>query len=366
MEFKLFNSISEISEDGLEVFDDCIYSKGFYEFVEAENNDKLIPYYFLGYEKGNVSAFAPCFIQKKAVTFDPCSYLSGKLRNMLKALGLKTEQFFVVYTPYRLRSDIKTIGGASKGFLFKKILDFASKLKCDGIVFPFVGETNKELDSLLLKNGFVKAFYDANFYLNTDFPSYESFLKSLKKWKRKELKRDARILTQRNIQIKEVGDIKKYSKSFEDLHRMLLAKYKNENLEFTQVSFENLYKYVKNAASFIAVDRDEVLGFSLGIYDKSTFHSLRCGQNYEKTGSTNIYFTLVYSESVKKAIQLGCKKADYGVSMHKAKLLRGCKYEKNFIYFKFFNPVVHNIMKIKTDRLSKHYYNSFLKEIDFK
>ena len=39
---------------------------------------------------------------------------------------------------------------------------------------------------------------------------------------------------------------------------------------------------------------------------------------------------------------------------------------KMYLYAKFFNPLTHNLMKIKIKRLGKGYYDSFQKEIKSK
>ena len=144
-----------------------------------------------------------------------------------------------------------------------------------------------------------------------------------------------------------------------------MEKYGHSNVEMTEESFINFYRYIKNIDGFYAEENNNILGFVINFYEDEVYHVFRCSQDYNLTENRLVYFYLVYNETIRRAIQLGCKKIDYGFAAHKTKLLRGCKYEKAYIYFKFFNPIFHNLLKFKIKHLGKCYYSSFLNEIDY-
>ena len=370
MEIKVYETIAKVNADDLENFRDILYSKGIYEFAESEKTEKVAPKYFLGYEKGKAIAFAPAYIQEGPYLFDPFAYLKGRLRDSLGKLGLKIKRIMCVNTPLRPRSDIKILNPFMKARLMPIMLNAmheeAKKMNCNAVIFPSMLESNEELQKLLVKNGYIRAFHDVYFYMETGFSTYDNFLKSLKKIRRDNLKYDATVIAKYGIKIDEITDINQFAAEYAALHKAVMKKYGHDESELDEKSFRSIYEPIGNTSSLVARKDGETLGFTLNIYDKECCHALRCGQFHEKAEHMGVYFNLVYNETIKKAISLGCMKVDYGQAMHRAKIMRGCKYEKMYLYAKFFNPLTHNLMKIKIKRLGKGYYDSFQKEIKSK
>ena len=122
MEVKIHDSIDKIEKSELDTFKNSSYSKEFYQFVEAENKDKVKPKYFLLYKENKLRAFAPAFIQKSPISFDPEKYLAGRLFKLLKIFGLKINSSLIVHTPYRLRSDIISTGEGEKKAILNEII----------------------------------------------------------------------------------------------------------------------------------------------------------------------------------------------------------------------------------------------------
>src|SRR3989344_367426 len=367
MNIKIYNAINVIDATDLDIFNNVLYSKGVYEFAESENIDKVYPKYFLGYHDGKIAAFAPAFIQEGPYTFDPFAYLKGNLRIRMGKLGLKTDRLLCAYTPLRPRSDIKILDTSTKSSLMLEMLNAIEKEAqnegCHAVFFPAVPESNYALNNLLKKNGYIKAYYDAYFYMDIGYPTYEAFLKSLKKIRRDNLKYDATVLARNHIKIEEITDIDRFANEYALLHAALMKKYGHDKVELSEASFRAMYQHIQNTSSLVAKEDDAILGFTIGIYDKNCFHGLRCGQFHERAESKGVYFNLVYAESIKKAISLKCKRIDFGQSMARAKIMRGAKFERMHLYAKFFNPVTHNIMGVKIRRLGKGYYNTHLDEI---
>lgn len=358
MKTHLFNSIGYLKNNDLLAFNNCLFSKEFFKFVEKTHKDMVIPFYFSGYENEKLTSFSPGYIQNRKIpiTFDLDLYLheDAHLRELIPI-----EKVLLMHTPFRLRSEIFAKDDKDKSKLLSFIDDTAYKEDCDAIVFPFVFEKDESLHKALNQFGYVRSFNELDFYLNIQFESFDSFLSSLNGKVRKQYLNDRNRFAKHNIRIQETTDILSYKSAFHEMHKQLMKKYGHNSLEFDENSFEEFCQTIKNSVCNIAIKNDELVGYSLSIFDTKTFHCLRCYQKNE-TENARAYFMLLFETSIKRAIEHNCKYVDFGKAGHQAKLLRGCSYNKGFVYIKLLNPKLQEVVKKRIEVLSTIKFKKYI------
>ena len=357
----IFSSVKQLRKTDLLRFNNCLFYKDFFEFVEKTHQNLVTPYYFTRFKEKRLMAFSPGFIQKKKipVTFDLDEYLGDDAK--LKKL-VPVEKVLLMHTPFRLRSEILGDEREHKSELLRHIDQVAFQNECDAVVFPFVLEHNKTLHEALAGAGYIRSFYEADFYLKTDFDTYDDFLSSLDGKVRKQYLNDKNRLKKHNVSIDRVSDVSAFKEIFYEMHKSLMKKYHHKSLEFKRDSFEEFTSTIENSICFIAHKDGKMLGYSLSIHDTDTLYCLRCCQSHEMENA-RVYFNLLFETSVKKAIELGCKSIGFGKESHRTKMLRGCSYDKGFVYVRFLDSAKHALFSSRVNSLDRIKKDKFKRKI---
>lgn len=333
---KIATTILDFANEELSEFSDCLFSRQFLSFVEQEHYGRARPYYFHEREQTGLSAFAAAYVYEEAIpfTFRMEDFLLAQPTAHLFGPG---HPYLVVNVPIRLRSRILSHGNdAAIGVMLDEILAWAGNENLFGVVFPFVLGSDVVLRHALESRGFAGAFYEGDFYLPIDGLDFEGFLGSLPSEPRKQLRNDMNRMARSDIEITRLSQVAEHAEELAELHHTLLERYGRPD-EFRATSFANFAKSVSDHRIFVARSDQVLAGFSMSFYGHGVYHLLRYGKRDDADADARLYGNLVFVESIRQALGLGCSRVHFGKASHRAKSLRGCHYEEGIVYALYLN-----------------------------
>ena len=350
-----FSSVDSIGKQEINaIAKDPFFTHGWLKTLETANLIEHTPVYVTVYEDKKLAAFTPCFIERigKNFSFGPnISFLINRILKIGKPLRLWKNDFLLCYSPYCFRTKV-SMGLTSDNNLvydelLKKIDDVCKKENTIFSVFPFVSEFDKPLMHRLEKDGYNKLYYITTLYVDVFWSTFEEYLQSLKTRVRQNARREMRHLQKSNIEIEEVNDLTKHSEILSNLCSNLLSKYGQENLNLFSIDFYDALNSFsqKELKVFIAKKDEVIIGFSLSLFHDGILDVVHCGFNYDLIDKTDyVYFSLVYYEPIKWAINNGAYKVYYRIKTETVKRRRGCKPEKMYAYVKCNNKPLNYLM----------------------
>ena len=310
---------------------DCLFSSQFLSFVEAEHAGRADIRYFYQERDGRLAAFAPAYIYRQDI---PLTFRLGDFvgtaasRPGVRAAG----SHLVVGVPFRLRSRIFATGDDAIGDLVRGIVAWARDEGLGAVVFPFVLGSDAALGGHLRDGNFASAFYEGDFYLPIAGTTMEEFLQSIPRGPRKRFVNDMNHFEHSGVDLRPVTAVEPYADTLAALHKALMDRYNRPAVEFTRESFLRFDQRIRDRHVLLGTAGGRVVGFSLSIHGNGVMHVLRYGRDDTAEGDPRIYANLGYVEPVRWAVAQGLDRVHFGKAAHRAKTLRGCRYEEGIVY----------------------------------
>lgn len=336
-------SIDEIPASQLAAFGDVLFGAPFLSFVEAEHGDRAIPTYFSEQVSGAVVAFAPAYEYERPIpfTFRPHDFVEASA--LTDVLGA-ARRCLVVNVPYRLRSRVLAIEPRFQETLIDGIVGWAEEHGLGAVAFPFVLASDTQLCAALTSAGFVAAFNDGDFYLPLAGTDLDGFLGALDAGPRKQFRNDMNRIARSDLVIAELPSLAAVPHRLAELHKELMEKYRQPAPEMEARTFCRFEELITDRYAVGGWLKDELVGFALSTFDSRTFQLLRYGSAGDVDPRARLYSNLVFVRSVERALALGCERVHFGKNSHRAKRLRGCKFEEGLLF-------VRSLVPNGTDRL---------------
>jgi predicted N-acyltransferase len=232
----------------------------------------------------------------------------------------------------RLRSSVLATSHAARSRLVGEIFSWARAEGLAAVVFPFVLGSDEPLRETLQDAGFASAFYEGDFYLPITGGDLEGFLRTLAPSARKRFRNDMNRFRRSGLALETPGGIAEHAETLAEQHRRLMEKYRRPGPELTEESFRRFERLVPDHTFAVARDGERVVGFSLGMFGHDVLHLLRYARDPAADDDARLYGNLVFAESVRQALALGCTRVHFGKASHLAKAQRGCRYEEGIVF----------------------------------
>jgi predicted N-acyltransferase len=338
----LATTIADLDPAELGRFGEALYDTSFLGFVEDEHRGRAEARYFFINDGPRLSSFAVGYVYTGPAipfTFRFEEFLGGDFSRDL--LG-KAPRYLVVGAPIRLRSRVLAESQTAQATLVEAIVAHAHNDALDGVVFSFVHASDRWLVQTLRSAGFVSAFYEGDFYLPVDgAETLEEFLTQLPRNPRTQLRRDFNHFRRSGLTVAVTTDLTSRADTLATQHRALMDAYHREP-ELNEASFARFEQHVSKRRLTLACDGSgDSVAYVLSTFSDDDFEVLRFGRRADLDVRDGVYGTLVFTESVRQAIALGCSRIHVGKASQHAKTLRGCSYEEGIVFARWLSPGPH-------------------------
>jgi hypothetical protein len=346
---RVATTISEFDAEELDSLGDCLFGRGYLAFIEEEQRTRARAYYFYERDEAGLAAFAPGYVYRSYIplTFRLEDFLPP---DVAAAIPRLSGRYLVLNTAIRLRSQAFARDAAGQAALVRGIVDWARAEGLAAVVFGFVFGSDAALRRTLEDAGFAGAFYEADFYLPVEASDMEGFLRALAPGPRKQFRNDINRLQRSGIAIEELVHPSLHAELLAAQYRSLMEKYAQREHELTEDSFRR-FELVPERKLMVARLGGDVLGFAMSIFGHGVFQLLRYGRRPGSGEWGRAYSNLVYVESVRQAIQLGCRRVHFGKASHRTKTLRGCLYEDGIAYARCLDERDHALLSGAFERV---------------
>jgi threonyl-tRNA synthetase len=347
---EVLKTIDKIGKESIDsLSDDGFFTYGWFKTLEASKPFKITPTYFVVYERGEIVAIAPCFIEYSSqyFTLQDLSPLTIGLRIVSNRLGSSLTPPLICHSPCSFHSRILL----KKGYDERIILDLISN-KIDEVCkkqrilfssFFFVSE----FDGFLLENlpnfGYFKIPFFKTAYLDIKWTSFDDYLASFSHEVRKKIRKEIKENRKSGVIIEQKLDFRSLSPIISNLYSNLFLKHTGRRSPFNPLFFEKLSEYAKGKARvFIAEKEGRIVGFSLCLGHGKILDVYIAGFDYSRLTKTDFtYFNVVYYAPIRAAIEEGIKKIHFRTSELELKTKRGCKLEKMYVFVKCHSKILN-------------------------
>lgn len=353
MDIKIFNTIDEIDSllwDSLCSSNEIIKTHNFLRAVEHSNLKSCRYWYILFYKNGKPIANAALFSMDFCLDVVAPSFIKNICENIRKALP----NFFKVKlvgcgTPVATCANGIALSSEASFeeviFLLKQTVErIAWKEKAHCILFKEYNQKEVESFDLLKNFGFMRLPSLPTSFVDVSWPSFDEYIKNLRKKYRLLAKNEIKKLDGVSIEICE--DFESYDK---ELWALYMNVYEKAEVKFEQLTpefFKNISTMLKDKSRAILIKRDgRVVAFELIIEDDSMLRPLYLGINYEESKTYSLYFNSIY-QILKHGIEREKKVVELGQTSYYPKLKVGARVEPLYLYMKFKRKPVQTLLKL--------------------
>lgn len=205
-------------------------------------------------------------------------------------------------------------------------------------------DDDPELAASLDAAGFATGTVSAECVLPVRWGSFDDYVQSLSKKRRYVVRREAAAFENAGLRM-EVGDASALTPEIAGLQAQLRAKYGHpSDLAAILRSFhqmrERLAPYVR---VFTARRGGAAVGFVLVLAYDGVYYTKSAGFDYGSLGADFCYFTVLFYEPVRRAIEDGTRLIHYGIDSYDAKLMRGCRLRPLDAAVRFSGPLAREL-----------------------
>lgn len=350
-EVKVFNTVDEIDKVSIDaISSDACYTYGWFKTLEQQANFDFHPCYLAVYKQGELVALAPCYLDSLGhyFSFGPSVLpFMSELLSTGSRLGLWQKRILVCYSPFCYRSKVLLSENCEKQIVLNLILEKIDYVcKKEQILFSsflFTSEFDSLLTNTIPNFGHLRFPWKHTYYLDVPWSTFEEYLSSLKRTRRKLVLRDIRKCEENDVIFGSEPIFEEISTRLSFLHSNLFRKYNNgQPSPFNPAFFKDLSIFAEDTAKvFVARKNGKVIGFSLSLRKDGFLDNFMVGFDYTSEGVEYVYFNLAFYETIKWAIKNRVKKIYYRFTADKAKIRRGCKKEQIFSFVKCHNTFLN-------------------------
>jgi len=324
-----------------------------YDWVKTVEESKIIPvrpYYILVYDGNKPVAFAMTYIQTEELYSTIGKALLGKFE---KLVPTKLNPCLLCYSPisvtgkgieispeYKKKADMIT------DLVLEKMEKIAKTEKLKFYGFLNLSDEEKEINSVLEKDGFNKCFTCFDTYFDVDFRSFDEYVKFLSSEKRAHIKKE--------ISRHGSSDIKTHISSedisrFFPIMRTVQKKYNGEaTIKKLEIFLPYLQKNMKtNLIALFDTKIEEMTSVAICMRFKDFFILFKSGKCDKRDSETTAsYFSTNHAELLKYATDNGLKKIQFGTGSYFSKTTRGAKLKPLYLHLKSNSKVSQFYLKI--------------------
>lgn len=353
-DLKIYKSIDEIDSnlwDSLCTGDEIIKTHRFLKSVE-HSNLKTCRFWYVLFHKdekviGNASLFSMDF------------YLDVIAPSFIKNICEKVRKVIPNFLRIKLMGCGTPIATCANGIVvsdntyLKEIIDLLTQVmfqiaeqeKAHCILYKEYNQQKSQAFNTLQSYGFIKLSSLPTSFVDISWPSFDEYLKSLRKKYRLLAKNELAKLNTSKISIETCEDFAGYA---EELWTLYMNVYRKAEVKFEQLTpefFRNIAINLKGESRVILIKLNgEIVGFELIIEDDSILRPLYLGLDYEANKIYSLYFNSIY-QIIRHGIERNKKVIELGQTSYYPKLKTGARVEPLYLYFKFQNPVAQYLLK---------------------
>ena len=183
--------------------------------------------------------------------------------------------------------------------VLQKVKDFAEKENISTIHFLFLPESN--LSEYAKENFTIRKTYQFHWH-NNNYGCFDDFLMDLKQKKRKEIRRERKLLSRENIEIKQIpcNEIPDYANLMYDFYLSTIDKKWSADY-LTKEFFQSLFNSMKDHIILFIAFKDELaVAATLNFHKGQTLFGRYWGSKEE---IPNLHFELCYYRPIEYAIE---------------------------------------------------------------
>jgi predicted N-acyltransferase len=350
LEIKTLNSIDEIGRQSINSLGcDGFHTYEWLKTLEKAQPFRILPQHFIVSEDMRLEAIALCFLEYSSQyrTVEELFPFSRTLRRLGSHFGLGENPPLVCYSPSSFQSKILFAECSNQReilhSLSERIDDFCAENKILMSCFPYVSQFDKLLMNNLPVFGYLGSPVADTYYLDVEWPSFLGYLESLGCNMRHNVRREIRKCKDEGIVIQREEDIKRLSEELSHLYNNLYQKYNRGRLcPLNDKFFNGLGDNGGQKVRLMTARKNgKLVGFCISLCHSHTLDVFMTGFDYDcRTRTDSTYFNLCYYKQIEMAIEEGVKKIHFRGASDEAKLRRGCRRERMYMYTKIQNPIL--------------------------
>jgi len=350
MKPEILTSVDQVKPRELdELAIDPIYTWGWLKTLEEMDGLDISPRHLVIRDEKGLAAFAPCFLENRVV-FDDLrdELLLGWQRRALAQAerfglkGLRLAPALMMGVPECFSSKVLVAKRLAPRYesLMKVLLSaLEDQAREDDVgVFGFMGvmESDKGLMEVLPRCGFHRLLRTATSILDIEWGSYEDYLRSLPRNRRKSLRSQERQPSKYGFSIRRMHHFGPYAKRLSDLAKNVYDRHSNGPNPFTESFYRNLQRNMgRKAYAFVAKRNGDIAAYIMTLAHKSVIRGHQWGTDYsQESRKGQLYFNLAYTATIMDAIESGAGLIDYGPAAWREKAKYGCRFERTFLFLK--------------------------------
>jgi predicted N-acyltransferase len=341
-------SIDEIGRQPIDSLgDDGFFTYEWLKTLEIARPFEASPNHFVVYEKDHLAAIALCFLESTSqyATLEEYVPLARTARLLRSRLGLPACPPLVCCSPSSFHSRVLFGRGCDDRRETLRLLSRSMDTYCERrgallSAFPYVSESDALLMGELPRLGYLGSPLFDTFYLDVRWPTFEGYVSSLDCGMRRSVRREMRKCVEHGISIERIQDFGHISRELSALYSSLFTKYnKGKICPLNSRFFNGLNTCARDKTNlFIARKDNDIVGFSLSLLHNDILDVYVSGFDYGRQAKTDFtYFNLVYYAQIDTAIQEGIRRIHFRGAGDEAKLRRGCKRERIYMFIKTHN-----------------------------
>jgi predicted N-acyltransferase len=338
-------SVDEIGRQPIDSLgDDGFFTYEWLKTLEMVKPFEAFPNHFVIYEEGHLAAIALCFLEgtSQYATLEEYVPLARAARLVRSRLGLRACPPLVCYSPSSFHSRVLFGGGCDDRRETLRLLSRNMDAYCrrHGALlsaFPYVSERDALLMEELPRLGYLGSPLFDTFYLDIRWRTFEGYVSSLDSGMRRSVRREIRKCGQHGISIERIQDFAPISRELSALYSNLFTKYnKGKVCPLSSKFFNGLNTCARDKTNLFVARKDhDIVGFSLSLRQSDVLDVYVSGFDYGRQAKTDFtYFNLVYYAQIDLAIQEGIRRIHFRGASDEAKLRRGCKRERMYMFIK--------------------------------
>jgi len=227
--------------------------------------------------------------------------------------------------------------------------DLAEKIGMDAIIYKEFGQGDLEWMNPLLERGYQCIAIPPMHLLRPSFENFAQYCAALRTRYRQQINRSTRKLKSSGIEQSVLTDpdeiLKVYTPEAHAMYCEMVAKSDVKLEVFPIEYYRQLTMRLKGQVELIAFFKDaRLIAFGWCLYDRSTYHMMYAGLDYQLNHQFDLYFNLMYA-GFDRALRKRVSKIHVGQTATVFKARMGCYSEPLYIFAKGLGPVMSRLFR---------------------
>jgi hypothetical protein len=355
----------------------CFSDPNWLEIFEAHSGLTMEPCHNLATANGIPIAFLPAYIRSESLCGTLRDWLLGRLAKapIFKHGGMQNA--LECSSPWGFYSGIEGSSGDRSDvfkFLINNVDQVARNRSLDLSGFTFVPESSRELRAQLQENGYKALPAGPTTLLELKWNSFDEYVadlpsRNIRSVVRRERKK-AKRLSIEWFEGDSLGELYFGRPLFSiimELYNNTFHKYAGTRSMLSDSFLPELWQTDKsNLRLCIAMLDRKVTAFVLLRAFSSEAHAFMVGRDYNLADDFQSYFNVIYYEPVVRGIKEGWRSIYYRPGVYEAKLRRGCRLERLFLYVKGHSVSAQAFLKVYIPAARKYFRHKYTQPSLFK